>query len=114
MVRVIDKSNNWKNTQYTLFWIGNNTGYWAVGIIVEFKWVENILEVKRATERLMRMKLQADKRTVVALSFYAPQQGLDNDEKSLSMKVLYNCLEAEMKRIWSLLVVTLMDMFEKK
>ena len=37
--------------------------------------------VKRVGNRLMMIKLQIDKRTVVLVSAYAPQQDLTTDEK---------------------------------
>ena len=40
-----------------------------------------MLEVKSVSDRLMMIKLHTDKRTVVVVSGYAPQQGLNNDEK---------------------------------
>ena len=38
-------------------------------------------EVKCVGERLRMVKLQVDRRTVVVVSAYTPQQGLDNGEK---------------------------------
>ena len=40
-----------------------------------------VLEVKSVSDRLMMIKLQEDKRTVVVASAYAPQKGLTNNEK---------------------------------
>ena len=40
-----------------------------------------MLEVKRLSNRLMIIKLQIDKRIVVVVSAYAPQQDLTTDEK---------------------------------
>ena len=56
----------------------------------ELKWC---LKFKSISGRLMMIKLQKDKRTVVVVSAYAPQQGLTNTKKT-----------------WLSLVVTLMDM----
>ena len=69
------------HNQYKLFWIGNETGNGGVGIFVAKKWIEKVLEVKRVSDRLMMIKLQTYERTIVAVSAYAPQQGLTNDEK---------------------------------
>ena len=40
-----------------------------------------VLEVKSVSCRLMMIKLQKDKRTVVVVSAYTPQKGLTNSEK---------------------------------
>ena len=70
-----------KNSQYKLFWIGNEIGNGGVGIFVAKKWIEQVLEVKCVSNRLMMIKLHTNKRTVAVVSHYAPQQGLTNDEK---------------------------------
>ena len=72
-------NKNRENSLYKFFGIGNETGNSDVGIFVAKKWIEKELEVKRA--RSMMVKLQANKRTVVAVSTFAPQQRLTNDEK---------------------------------
>ena len=69
-----------KNSQYKLFWIGNQTINGSDRIFITKKLIEKVLEVKRVSDRLMMIKLQTDKRTV-AVSAYAPQQGLTKDEK---------------------------------
>ena len=45
--------------------------------------LKNVLEVKHVGERLIIVKLQIeiDNRTVAVVAAYAPQIGLDNDEK---------------------------------
>ena len=70
-----------KNSQYKLFWIGNETRNGGVGIFVEKKWIGKVLEVKHVNDRLMMIKLQTYKRTDVAVLAYALQEGLTNDEK---------------------------------
>ena len=40
-----------------------------------------MLEVKLVKDRLMMIRLQTDKRTVVIVSAYSPKRGLTNDEK---------------------------------
>ena len=41
-----------------------------------------MLEVKRVSDRLMMIKLQTDKRTLVVVSTCAPQQNLTDYEKN--------------------------------
>ena len=79
MVRSINK--NRKNSQHKLFWIGNETENGGFGIFIAKKWVEKVLEVKHIIDRLMMIKLQMNKRTVVVVSAYPPQQGLTNNKK---------------------------------
>lgn len=43
--------------------------------------LKKVLEVKHVSERLIMVKLQTDNRTVAVVSVYAPQIGVDNDEK---------------------------------
>ena len=43
--------------------------------------LKKVLEVKHVSERLIMVKLQTDHSTVAVVSAYAPQIGLDNDEK---------------------------------
>ena len=69
------------NSQYKLFWIGNEIENGGVGIFVAKKWIEKVLEVKLVRDRLMMIKLHTDKRTSVLVSDYANQQGLANDKK---------------------------------
>ena len=59
-----------KNSQYELFWIGNETGNGNVRIFVTKKWIEKVLEVKRVSGRLTMIKLQTGKRTAVVISAY--------------------------------------------
>ena len=69
------------NSQYKLFWIGNEIENGGVGIFVAKKWIKKVLEVKLVRDRLMMIKLHTDKRTIVVVSDYANQPGLANDEK---------------------------------
>ena len=87
---IIKNRNRKKNSQYKLFWIGNETRIGGVGIFVADKLTEKVLEVKRFSDRLIIIKLQMDKKTDVVVSAYAPQEGLTNDKKTIFMKVLQN------------------------
>ena len=48
------------------------------------------------------------------MSAYAPQLGLDHDEKDGFYESLTQLIASIMKRIWLLLVVTLTDTMENK
>ena len=62
-------------------WQGTSTRNGGVDVFVAKKWIEKVLEVKCVSNRLMVIKLYTDKRTVVVVSGYAPQQGFANDKK---------------------------------
>ena len=89
-----------KNSQYKFFWIGNETRNGGVGIFVAKKWIKKVLEVKRVSDRLMMIKLQTDKRTLVVVSTCAPQQNLTDYEK--------NCLYESI--IWLIASINEKDM----
>lgn len=56
-----------KNTQCKLFWIGNETESNGNTIFIAKKWIEKVLEVKRARDRLIMISLLTNKKTVVQL-----------------------------------------------
>ena len=77
-----------KDTQYKLFWIGNQEGNGGVGVMLAEKWIHVHVHVNRVNDRLMLLKVLVGKRVVTIISTYAPQQGvsfkkilLDSTEK---------------------------------
>ena len=70
-----------KDTQYKLFWIGNQEGNGGVGVMLAEKWIQKAIHVNRANDRLMMLKVLVGKRVVTIISTYAPQQGLSDDAK---------------------------------
>ena len=70
-----------KESEYKIFWVGNNKGTGGVGLMVNKKWVDKVIDVKRVNDRLMLIKLMVGKRVVAVVSAYAPQQGLTEEEK---------------------------------
>ena len=59
-----------KNTQCKLFRIGNETESNGNTIFIAKKWIEKVLEVKRARDRLIMISLLTNKKTVVVVSTY--------------------------------------------
>ena len=63
-------------TRYKLYYIGNESGTSAVGIMVKEKWVEQVFAVNRVCSRITTIRLMVGKCTLTVMSVYAPQQGL--------------------------------------
>ena len=70
-----------KDTQYKLFWIGNQEGNGGVSVMLAEKWIQKVIHVNRVNDRLMLLKVLVGKRVVTIISTYAPQQGLRDDAK---------------------------------
>ena len=70
-----------KDTQYKLFWIGNQEGNGGVGAMLAEKWIQKVIHVNRVNDRLMLLKVLVGKRVVTIISTYAPQQGLSDNAK---------------------------------
>ena len=66
---------------FKLFYNGGNNKRNGVGIIVKKEWQDNIMEIKRTSDRLMSMKLVKQNGKINIVSAYAPQVGCSLDEK---------------------------------
>ena len=66
-----------KDTQYKLFWIGNQEGNGGVGVMLAEKLIQKVIHVNRVNDRLVLSKVHVGNRVVT----YAPQQGLSDDTK---------------------------------
>ena len=67
---------------YKLFYSGGNAqGRNGVGIILAKELKNNVLEVKRRNDRLMKMKIVLDGEVLNVMSAYAPQVGCTDEEK---------------------------------
>ena len=64
-----------KECRYKLFWIGKT------GLFLAEKWVENVFDVCRVSDRIIVVKLMLDSNIVTIVSVYAPQSGLEASEK---------------------------------
>src|SRR5206468_9833982 len=65
------------------FWRGgvDKDGLAGVGVLVEEKWEENVVEVKRLSDRLMLIRVSIGKNILNVISGYAPQVGRLIEEK---------------------------------
>ena len=78
----------WKGEQarevgegYKIFYVGEQSGRNGVGVIVSSSLVDNVVEVKRCSSRLMKVKLVWESTVVNVVCAYAPQVGLSDEEK---------------------------------
>ena len=69
------------NSRYKFFWKGNREGLGGVGLMVAEKRVEDVVEVKRWSDRVMHVKMVVGKEVVCVVSAYAPQVGRAEEEK---------------------------------
>ena len=67
--------------QYKFWWSGNKTGQSGVGILVHSDMVDDVIEVKRTNERIMKVKIVLGKNIVHVFSAYAKQVGSADEEK---------------------------------
>ena len=66
---------------YKFFWVGCEEGVSGVGVLVAGKWIDNVVEVKRASERVIVLRLAMGKTVLNVVSVYAPQVGRTAEEK---------------------------------
>ena len=77
-----------KDSRYKFFWSGNDGGTAGVGFLLAEKWVKNVSDVQRVSDRIILMKLVIGSSILTILSVYAPQCGLSEAEKdTFYMKV---------------------------
>ena len=71
---------------YKLFWMGCEKGIHGVGMLVADRWIEKVLDVKRVSERFVRVIVG---RSVLNLiSVYAPQVGWSREVKEEFLAML--------------------------
>jgi len=66
---------------YKFYWVGCEEGVSGVGVLLAGKWIENVVEVKRVSERIMVLRLVIGKSVLNVVSVYAPQVGRKTEEK---------------------------------
>jgi exonuclease III len=66
---------------YKLWYSGSKTAKNGVGIVLASRLKEDVVEVKRYSDRIMSVKLVIEEETVNIVSAYAPQAGLGEAEK---------------------------------
>ena len=67
--------------KYKLWWSGNNNRQSGVGLMIQEAMVENVIEIERTNDRIMKAKLVLGKEIVHIFSVYAPQSGRPHEEK---------------------------------
>ena len=70
-----------KDTEFKFLWCGNAEGTGGAGFLVAKKWADQIIEVQRASDRILLIKLILGKSVFSLISIYAPQSGLSAEIK---------------------------------
>ena len=76
---------------YKIYYVGEQSGRNGVGVIVSCSLVDSVVDVKRCSSRLMKLKLVWNGIVVNVVSVYAPQAGLGDEEKE-QFWVMYDAL----------------------
>ena len=67
--------------RYKFFWQGCNKGTAGVGVFIAERWIDSVVDVVIANERIIYVKLVIGKQIVNIVSAYALQVGLSAEEK---------------------------------
>src|SRR5437867_4282203 len=70
-----------KGKSYKFFWSGGKDSMAGVGVLVAEKWVENVIEVRKLSERIMLIRVAIGTNILDVISCYAPQMGRPTAEK---------------------------------
>ena len=68
--------------KYKLWYSGGEGGENRVGIFIKYELAQDVIEVKRFGERMMKVKMVIEKTVYHIFSVYAPQVGRSEDEKA--------------------------------
>ena len=68
--------------RYKFFWQGCTKGTAGVGVFIAERWIDSVVNVVRVNERIMYVKLVIGKQILNIVSAYAPQVGLNAEEKT--------------------------------
>ena len=79
---------------YKFFWRGCKEGLAGVGMLVERKWVDNVMEVKRVSERILTLRVRVGRKVLNLISVYAPQVGRTRAEKEEFYQKLFEVVSA--------------------
>ena len=77
---------------YKLWYSGDRTGQAGVGVILDEKMKEKVLEVNRISARLLGIKVLMDKEVLTIISAYAPQVGCSEEDKEEFWESFERCL----------------------
>jgi len=67
--------------RYKLFWMGGKDRSDGVGMFVAEKWVDNVVKVRRHSERVLILNMVLDNSLMNVLIVYAPDSGKPEEEK---------------------------------
>ena len=67
--------------KYKLWYSGNKLGEHGVGIMIKYDLSEDVIEVERFDNRMMKVKMVLGRKVVQIFSIYAPQVGCSVQEK---------------------------------
>ena len=73
---------------YKLFWMGCKKEIHGVGMLVADRWIEKVLDVMRASERLMVVRVIVGRSVLNLISVYAPQAGRSMEDKEEFLAML--------------------------
>src|SRR5437867_2155842 len=74
--------------RYKFFRMGCKEGSAGVGVLVAGKWVENVIDIKKLSERIMLIRVSIGMNIMNVISGYAPQVGramVDKEESWLAL-----------------------------
>ena len=66
---------------YKIIYSGKSNKRNGVGIILSRKWKDNVVDVKRVSDRLMGIKVKGGQEMIMIISAYGPQVGCAEEEK---------------------------------
>ena len=75
------KAKELDTSGFKLWYTGKVRAKNGVGIIVDKTWKNNVVEVKRIGDRILSLKMVLEQETFNIISAYAPQIGLEEQEK---------------------------------
>lgn len=84
---------NGRSKNYKIFYYGTTQGQNGVGIIINKRYLQNIIDIKYVCDRIILVKLVIDNNIWNIISAYAPQVGLDQPTKEAFWEELGKIVE---------------------
>lgn len=85
---------NSRSKNYKMFYYGTSQGQNGVGVIINRKYLRNIIEIRYVSDRIILVKLVIAKTIWNIISAYAPQVGLDQQTKDTFWDELGKTMES--------------------
>lgn len=70
-----------KKNEYKIFWVENIDGVRVVGIFLTKKWGDEVIEVVRCCDRILKLKSVLQRRLAAIILAYTSQLGLPGEQK---------------------------------